>query len=270
MADALLDLARPGVRIGEAALGFQPERQVRDEPLGRVQEAKLARLVSGDLADDAEDDVAFGRVVGHATAFTCLGERFEMRLHGVDLRHGGGDRLLDLIRHLVRLLQPQLAGQLEVQRDLRPAADVQHADVVDLAHARDSERGGVCTVADGGLVLLRLDVDDDVTAGQRVVQCVLDAVGRGVTLADRCARGNRDHDVGELPRAGLAHAEAPERDRGLDSSDRRARRLLGGCRDAVHQHVDVALHQPRGGDQHERGDEERRGRVRAHVARTYE
>ncbi len=126
------------------------------------------------------------------------------------------------------------------------------------------------TVADGGLVLLRLDVDDDVAAGQRVVQSVLDAVGRGVTLADGRAGRNRDDDVGELPRTGLAHAQSPECDRGLDPRDRRARRLFGAGRNAVHQHVDVALHQPRRCEQDERGDEERRGRVRARIAGAHE
>ena len=46
-----------------------------------------------------------------------------------------------------------------------------------------------------------------------------------------------------------------------------ARRLLGVRRCAVHQHVDVAPHQPDGRAQHQRGDEQRRHRVARRPAR---
>ena len=44
-ADALLDLARPRVGVREAAVGFESERQVRDQPLVRFEETELARVL---------------------------------------------------------------------------------------------------------------------------------------------------------------------------------------------------------------------------------
>ena len=82
-------------------------------------------------------------------------------------------------------------GQLQVKRDLGRIADAEHAQVVDLAHARDALRRRERALAKGRLVLLRLDVDDDVAVGQRPVHRLLDRVGRRVALADRRARAAR-------------------------------------------------------------------------------
>ena len=125
-------------------------------------------------------------------------------------------------------------------------------------------------VADSGFVLLRLHVHDDVASGQRIVQRLLDLVCSGMALADRSAGWNRDDDVRELAWAGLAHAQAPDCHRGLDAGDRRPRRFLRAGGDAIHQDVDVDLHQARGGQQHEHGNEQRRRRVRPHVAGAHE
>ena len=57
---------------------------------------------------------------------------------------------------------------------------------------------------------------------------------------------------------------------GRESDDRLPRRLLRVRGDAVHEHVDVAPHQPHGRDEDERGDEERCDRVGARVARAHE
>ena len=51
----------------------------------------------------------------------------------------------------------------------------------------------------------------------------LDAVGGGVSLADRGAGRDADHDVGERPAGRLAQPEAPERDGRLEARDRVAR-----------------------------------------------
>ena len=139
------------------------------------------------------------------------------------------------------------------------------AQVVDLAHARDPLRRGQRPLAQGGLVLLRLDVDDDVAVGQRPVHRVLDRVRRGVALADRRARRDGDHDVRELLPRGLAHPQAPQLDPG-QRPDRGQRRLLRVGRDPVHQDVDVDAHQPSRGEQHEPGHEQRRRRVGPVVA----
>ena len=94
--------------------------------------------------------------------------------------------------------------------------------------------------------------------GRRFVQRFLDLVCGRVALADGGARRDTDHDVHELPWPSLAHAQPAEGDRRLDAGDRRARSFLGVCRGAVHQDVDVPLHQPDGRERDEDGDEERR------------
>src|SRR5262245_20202144 len=90
-ADELLDLAGAGVRVVEARLPVEAERQERDEAVGGPEEAQLARGPAGRLADDAFDragvDALLARLGG-------LGERLEVRLHGVELGRGGEDRLL--------------------------------------------------------------------------------------------------------------------------------------------------------------------------------
>ena len=75
-----------------------------------------------------------------------------------------------------------------------------------------------------------------------------------------------DDDVRELrarpPAACAAAAAAPA----ADADDRLPRRLLGIGRRTIHEDVDVAPHQPRGGEQDEHGDEERGDGVGARVA----
>ena len=80
----------------------------------------------------------------------------------------------------------------------------------------------------------------------------LDAIGGGMTLSDAVRWRDADHDVGE--RAGRAAWRSRKRtqlDRRLERHDRLSRGVLGVGRRAIHQHVDVAAHQPPGGDEHE-------------------
>ena len=91
---------------------------------------------------------------------------------------------------------------------------------------------------------------------------LLDRVGRGVALPDRGARRDGDHDVGEVAARRRADPQPPQLVTGGSiAGDRLPRRLLGVRRRAVHQHVDVAPHQPDGRAEHERRDEQRRDRV---------
>ena len=75
--------------------------------------------------------------------------------------------------------------------------DVQHGQVVQLAHERHGERGGQDTFAKRRVAALGFDVHDDVDPGKRVVQRVLDAVRRGVPLTDGRPRSDADDDVRE-------------------------------------------------------------------------
>ena len=107
----------------------------------------------------------------------------------------------------------------------------------------------------------RLDVDDDVALGQSALHGGLDGVRGGMTLPDARIRRDADDDVREVAPRGLPHAQAPELHLRLQPLDRRARSLLGVGRHAIHEHVDVAAHEPVGRGQDERRDEERRDRV---------
>src|SRR5205823_14166408 len=108
----------------------EPEREVGDEPLVGLEEAKLVRLAPGLLANDARDGrpVARDLVGARSARLAGFGERLEVRLHGLDLRHGLADGTLDLLRDLVRLLEREIAGQLEMQRELRPRVERDDAD----------------------------------------------------------------------------------------------------------------------------------------------
>ena len=259
--DELLDPARVGVRGRERA-GAEPQRQVGDEPLVGVDEAQL-RGIDAELG---AHDAAHGRgVAGDLVARGFLAERLEMRLHRRHLRHRQLDRPLDLLGDRVRLLEREVAGKLEVERELGAAVDRDDRDVVHLAHARHVERRSVRALAHGGVCLRRLDVDDDVRLRQRRLHRALDRVGRRVALADGRVVRDADHDVREHAPGRLTHAQAPQLHRGAEPDDRLACRLLRVRGSAVHQHVDVAPHQPRGGDQHEHRDEERRDSVGARM-----
>ena len=111
-----------------------------------------------------------------------LGQRLEVRLHGVELRHGGEDRVLELLGHVVRCLEGHVARQLQMQRQLEASPEVDEGEVVDLAYPRHGQRGRVGALAHAR-ILERLDVDDDVAAGKGALERLLDGIGRGVPLS---------------------------------------------------------------------------------------
>ena len=145
----------------------------------------------------------------------------------------------------MRLLEREVARELEVERDLVRIAEVDDADVVHLAHARDAERRHRRALAERLLARLGLDVDDDVALRQRPLDGGLDRVGGRVALADGGSGGHADDDVHEVLPAGLAHPQPLQVHRRLDPGDRRARGLGRVRRRPVHQHVDVPPHQAR-------------------------
>ena len=119
-----------------------------------------------------------------------LGQRLEMRLHAGDLGHGGTDRRLELLGDRVRLVERQLARQLDVQRELGVAVDVDERDVVHLADVRDRERRCVRTLAH---VASSIGSTCTTTSafGSAPLDRGLDRVGGGVALADRGASARR-------------------------------------------------------------------------------
>ena len=126
--------------VGKRCPARQVKGQIRDEPVIGVEEPQRRRLLARRLAHDAGDDVV---VVGDLLlagtgARSFFGQRLEMRLHGVDLRHRLADRTLDLLRDLVRVVERQIARQLDVERQLGAAADCEDAHVVHLTDAPHS------------------------------------------------------------------------------------------------------------------------------------
>src|SRR5262249_5514613 len=112
--DELLDPAR--VRMGGGKrVGTQPQREVGDEALVRVDEPQPRRID----AELGEKDAADGRrVAGDFGAGGLLAERLEMRLYRRPLGNRLLDRALDLLGDGVRLLQREVAGELEMEREL--------------------------------------------------------------------------------------------------------------------------------------------------------
>src|SRR5882724_10850584 len=106
--DALLDLARPRVRIVEPARALEAERQERDEAAVRAEEAQRSRFSARRLSDDSPHDRFVRGLL--LTRLLRLRERLQVRLHAGDLRHCGADRGLELLGDLVRLLEREVAG----------------------------------------------------------------------------------------------------------------------------------------------------------------
>ena len=107
-----------------------------------------------------------------------------------------------------------------MKRGLEGAVDVEHGQVVDLAHVRDGERGRENSLANCAIAAARLDVHDDVDSRERVVQCLLDAVRRRVALADRGSWRDADDDVGEVLPTGSTQSEPAELHRRIQRRDR--------------------------------------------------
>src|SRR5438093_6503719 len=102
------------MRLCKWAGRLEAERQIDEHAFVRVHEPQPARFLTGDLANDPEHDVPLRPVIDHPPSLAWLRQGLEMRLHRVDLGDRGSDGGLHLSRNLVRLLERELAGKLEV------------------------------------------------------------------------------------------------------------------------------------------------------------
>src|SRR5262249_48654964 len=125
LADPLLDRAGGGVRGLKLGVRVEGEGQERDETAVRLEEAQLARRSAGLVADDAQDRglLALRRAGRRSMAFGDVRKWLEVRPDDCDLGDRGEDRGLNVLGGVVSVVEGELAGQLEVERDLRPAAD---------------------------------------------------------------------------------------------------------------------------------------------------
>ena len=148
-----------------------------------------------------------------------------------------------------------------MERDLDAPVDVEHGQVVDLAHLRDGEGRCESALADTSFASSWLDVNDDVDPRECVVERLLDAIGRSMALADRRAGRDADDDVCEVLASGSPQPQPPKLDRRLEPRDRLTGDPRIGLGRAVHEHVDVPARKTHRCRHDEHRHEERRDRV---------
>ena len=131
--DSLLDRARLRVRVGERRRRVEAERQVGDDAFG-VRRKRSSRGGPAGLAlDEALDPPSASRSISGLPP--GLGERLRCVWTASTSGTAAHDRALDLLGDLVRLVERQVAGKLEVEETSARSA-TQDAHVVHLAHAR--------------------------------------------------------------------------------------------------------------------------------------
>ena len=202
-AQPLLDLARARVRVRERRVGIEPERQERDEPFSvRSSRSSRGGPPAASRRSAASISAASTSLAGSASAsgsrWVCTESISGPRAH---------DRALDLLGDLVRLLERQVARQLQVERDSVRPAERDDVEVVDLAHARDAERRSVRALAQRRLV----------SSGSTWTTTSLPGSARSSAASTRSAaacpwpdgrpRRDADDDVGERPARRLAQPQ---------------------------------------------------------------
>ena len=247
-----LTSARARMRVRQCC-GSTPERQERDEAGVGLEEAQLARsapVVSRTIRRTASVLGLDVRGLSARVPTLGLGERLEVRLDGVDL----GKRLpRSPPRPSSRRRAPRRAeispGSLRWS-DTSVRSPTRSTVTLWISRTpRDRERRGERPLPQGARRRPpRLDVDDDVAAGQRRLDGRLDRVGDRVALRrpPRPARRPITTSAKWRP-AGLPQPQAPQLDGRVERRDRLPGGRLGARRRAVHEHVDVLPHEPSGG-----------------------
>ena len=216
LADPGLDLARAGVRGGERARRVDRERQQDDEPSSarRSRSSGAPRRSPRGRSHGRVRAAGPPRPPSERSRSTARRAARDASAR-IDLRKSLGDRRLDLRGDLVRLVEGELPGELQVERDLRCGRRRASTRRRCGSRARRDPKGrGERALPQCGCLLgARLDVDDDVAPGRALLDAVLDRVGDRVSLRDRRARLDADDDVGEMApgrlRAGVGGAARP-------------------------------------------------------------
>ena len=138
-----------------------------------------------------------------------------MRLHARGFRDGLADRPLDPLGQLVRVVERQLTGELEVERDLQLRADV---STFTLCTSRTPATASAAACARSRTSAASPGSTWTTTSLTGARDGVLDRIRRGMPLPDRGARGHADDDVRELPVAGLPHPKPAQLDAGSSRS----------------------------------------------------
>ena len=195
-----------------------------------------------------------------------LRERLEVRLHAGDLGHGGADRRLEVLGDRVRLLEREVAGKLDVQRELGVPVDLDERQVVHLAHARARRPRPRARARAGprprrAARRARRRPRSAARASRRPrPRRRPRAPGRRPLRARRRSRRRR---TGARRPAASAAAAARRRAASPRSPTRAAASASAGARSISTS--TLQLDQPRRREQHEHADEERRDRVAVRV-----
>ena len=166
-----------------------------------------------------------------------------MRLHG-EHPERVADRLLDPAGGLRSLAQRQVGREVQVQRHVDRPVLFEDRDVVSLQHERLRERDRKHAIAQIQSPSPRLDMHDDVTSGQRVLERRLDLVGGLMSLDHRLPRRDRDDHVGEVASGRLAQPQPAELHVDPQARDCLFCRHSRLCRRAIHEDVGVLGDQP--------------------------
>ena len=148
-----------------------------------------------------------------------LFERLQMRVHVLD---GGliAHRRLHPLGDLVRLLDRDVGGHLQMQRDTHPAVMLVDGDVVRLPDQWFREGGSQHAVPEVQAAATRLEMDHHVGLRQRVADGSLNGVGRTVTLNHCLPRRHTNNGVGKVTTTRLTYSQPTQLDRLTQSADR--------------------------------------------------
>ena len=186
-----------------------------------------------------------------------------MGLHRSDLGDGVDDRALDLLRNLGGLVEREVGSSRWSEISTSPPSETMLRLWISRLAARTSRRRARSRSATP--FAPRLDVDDDVAAGERLFELRLDAVRDGVALTHCRAGGAQTTTSANFcPAAWRRRSGESEICGSMPAIAARAASASVGR--PIHQDVDVPPDQPAGGEEHERGNEERCDRAPPRIA----
>ena len=191
-----------------------------------------------------------------------LAERLEVRLGRAHLGNLGAGSPPRPARRCHA--PPRAAGRRGASGAARPRCEPSTSSTVRLWSSRTCDTVSAAAsdaLAKRRLSSLRLDVDDDVDSGKRLVQRTLDPVGRRMPLPDGRARRDADDDVREVLAAGSRRRSRRSSTGGSSAAIARARRAASSSGERSMRTSTLRRAEPDGRDHDERGHEERRDRV---------
>ena len=175
-----------------SASGVAPSRpSVRTQRARRGLVGSAARAAAG--RSRCERTTARSRRASRSIgrALRRLGQRLEVRLHVRRFRHRGARSRARRAPPAVRLLERQVARQLEVERDLSVRPDREHGHVVHLAHTGNRSAAACARSRTSCSSSAARRGRRRRSSASASLDGILDGVRRRVTLPDRRPAGRR-------------------------------------------------------------------------------